>query len=261
MKYDMADLDVMLRTLEKVKEEPEFIEYIENPTEEMQLIAIKNDIHISMIENPTEKVQMEAIKKDIHTIEFIEEPTEEMMLFVLNEDISFFDTITNKTEKVIKELLKNKENLPTILAGHNENIISLAISMYGYEAIYHTRIDETNIDKFRGAEASLLNFIARDTNKNSNKIMQYIKKYPNYIDINMILAEEYLDNEDIANLIIQNSKYIFLAGRLSNESFNQLLIILHNSELNDDEIEAMISKSSYCKNRVKKLEELDEIPL
>lgn len=53
------------KVLEKIKYDNNNIRYLNNPTEEMQLEAIKGDLYyyIQLIANPTEKVLQEVVNK------------------------------------------------------------------------------------------------------------------------------------------------------------------------------------------------------
>jgi DNA-dependent RNA polymerase auxiliary subunit epsilon len=65
-------------TLDKqVYNNGELIQFIENPSEEVQLAAVKeNGYSIQFIENPSEKVQLAAVKENPYSIHYIENPSE-----------------------------------------------------------------------------------------------------------------------------------------------------------------------------------------
>ena len=55
------------------------IQFIDNPSEEVQLAAVKKfGSSIKHIQNPSEKVQLAAVKQNPYSIEFIQNPTEKV---------------------------------------------------------------------------------------------------------------------------------------------------------------------------------------
>jgi len=85
------------------------ITYIPNPTEKVQLLAIKKDpSSIEYIKNPTEEMQLLAVKQNYKAIKYIKDPTEKAQLLVIEKGPSLIKYITNPTEKV--QLLAIKEN-------------------------------------------------------------------------------------------------------------------------------------------------------
>ena len=70
-------------TLEKqVYNVGELIQFIDNPSEEVQLAAVKeNGLSIKYIQNPTEKVQLIVVKEIPYLIRYIKNPTEKVIQF------------------------------------------------------------------------------------------------------------------------------------------------------------------------------------
>ena len=65
--------------LAAVKENPHSIKYIKNPSQEVQLAAVeKNPYSIRYIKNPTQKVQLAAVEKNPHSIRYIKNPTQKV---------------------------------------------------------------------------------------------------------------------------------------------------------------------------------------
>jgi hypothetical protein len=59
----------------------------ENPSEEVQLEAVKQDgFYIQYIRSPSEKIQLAAVKRNPFSIQFIENPSEEMQLEAVKKD-------------------------------------------------------------------------------------------------------------------------------------------------------------------------------
>jgi hypothetical protein len=66
--------------IEQIKDNGFFIENVENPDEELQLLAIEeNPFCIRVIDNPTKKVQMEAVDNFICCIKYIKKPCQEVI--------------------------------------------------------------------------------------------------------------------------------------------------------------------------------------
>ena len=62
------------------------IRYIEKPSEEVKLAAVKeNREAIKYIENPSEEVQLAAVKENRMAIEYIENPSEEVIKYVKSQ--------------------------------------------------------------------------------------------------------------------------------------------------------------------------------
>jgi hypothetical protein len=65
--------------LAAVKKNPWAIEYIQNPSQEVQLAAVeKNSLSIRFIKNPSEKVQLNAVRKNPNSIQYIKNPTQKV---------------------------------------------------------------------------------------------------------------------------------------------------------------------------------------
>ena len=80
------------------------IQYVKNPTEEMQLEAVKH------INNPTEKVKLEAVKKDGWIIKYIDNQTEEIKLVAVKQNGRSIKYIKDPTEEMKLEAVKNWKN-------------------------------------------------------------------------------------------------------------------------------------------------------
>ena len=78
-----------------------FLQYIENPTKEMQLKAVKNNgATIRYIKNPTKEMQLEAVKSNGLAIGYIKNPTEEMKWFAIKQDGCSIEDIKNPTKEM-----------------------------------------------------------------------------------------------------------------------------------------------------------------
>jgi len=103
--------------LAAVKQDGHAIYYIKNPSEDLQLAAVKQDGHaIYYIKNPSEDLQLAAVKQDGHAIRYIIEkgiePSERVQFAAVQENWRAIGDIKNPTPKVKKLAaeLEAKEN-------------------------------------------------------------------------------------------------------------------------------------------------------
>jgi hypothetical protein len=77
------------------------IQYIKNPTPEVQLATVtQNGIAIQYIKNPTPEVQLAAVTQNGWAIQFIKEPTPELQLAAVTQDGWVIEYINNPTPEV-----------------------------------------------------------------------------------------------------------------------------------------------------------------
>ena len=77
------------------------IEYIKNPSEEVQMAAVQETgFAIQYIKNPSEEVQMAAVKQDGRTIEYIKNPSDAMKMAAVQETGYAIRYINNPSEEV-----------------------------------------------------------------------------------------------------------------------------------------------------------------
>ena len=73
--------------IEKVKDNPEYIKEIENPSEAVQLAAVTLDGYvIKHIKNPSEAVQLAALEYEEMTLMYVENPTMNVQLKAIDAD-------------------------------------------------------------------------------------------------------------------------------------------------------------------------------
>ena len=95
-----------------VKENPDFIQYIDNPSEKIQMLAVRIDgLAIQFIKNPTTETKLEAIKNDGYAIQFIKDPTEEMQILAVQQNGNVIKFIKNPSEKIQEEAIKQNFNV------------------------------------------------------------------------------------------------------------------------------------------------------
>jgi len=109
---DINDLDEQ-EILEILEHKPDIIKHIKNPTEEMQMLAVKADGRlIKDIKNPSEELQLAAINETPEAFEFIKNPSEEMQMLAVQENGSAVRFIKNPSEKVqMLAIQKNGYNI------------------------------------------------------------------------------------------------------------------------------------------------------
>ena len=84
------------------------IQFIPNPSEEVQLVAVKENLFsIKYMENPTEEVQLMAVIKNPYSIQYIQNPSEKVQLVAVEQNPRLIRSIENPTEKV-KQLARSK---------------------------------------------------------------------------------------------------------------------------------------------------------
>lgn len=84
------------------------IQYINNPSEELQFIAVREEGYaLEYIDNPSEMIQIEAIKENPYAIQYISNPSEKLQLLAVKRNPLSIIDIKNPTEKVIEEVVKS----------------------------------------------------------------------------------------------------------------------------------------------------------
>lgn len=127
---NMSEIDI----INKIEQDPYFIEHIKNPTKEMKLLAVSvsgfsiqyikdqdTDIqiealknhHLSFqyIKNPTLECCKLAISLDPDNIQWINNPSEELQLLAISKNIDSIDYIQKPTIKVVSLVIKNDPDL------------------------------------------------------------------------------------------------------------------------------------------------------
>ena len=68
------------RIIKMINNNPSIISTINNPTDEMKLLALRKDgLTLEYIENPTLEMQEIALENNIRAIRYIENPSEEKL--------------------------------------------------------------------------------------------------------------------------------------------------------------------------------------
>ena len=71
------------RVIEMIKRNPSIITTINNPTDEMKLLALgRNGLLLKSIKNATKEMKELALENNVRAIQYIDEPSEEMMEYI-----------------------------------------------------------------------------------------------------------------------------------------------------------------------------------
>ena len=88
------------------------IQYVENPTYEMKLLAIESDFDsIRYIDNPEEELQKKAIEKYWGAIKYIKNPTLESKLLAITKSEEAINFMSNYSYDEIKDFLSANINV------------------------------------------------------------------------------------------------------------------------------------------------------
>jgi hypothetical protein len=112
--------------IKMISGEPSTIKYIKNPSEQLQISAVRNNGHlIEFIKNPSKEVQLASVKNNGYSIEYIENPSEEVQLSAVLRSPYSIEHIIEKgiipSEQV--QLAAVKENLNAFNIIKNKGIV------------------------------------------------------------------------------------------------------------------------------------------
>ncbi len=119
--------------------EPDNIEFIKNPSEDVQLVAVSKDGYsIGYINNPTEKVQLVAVSKSGWIIDNIKNPSEDVQLAAVRRNDSSIEYIKNPTEKVQLAAVRKDKSLIKYIKNPTEKV-QLAVVRKDESSIKHIK--------------------------------------------------------------------------------------------------------------------------
>ncbi len=175
--------------LKAVKNRGSSIQYIENPSEEIKLAAIKKGDAIQYIQNPTEEMKLEAIKNDQFAIEHIKDPSKHLQLEAVKlygYTIEYIEKYIGKfdIESLIPELNTIKPKNPEYIVESVLNFINNFDKIYNYNITDYQYYDNifyfllSNLDK---AVIELKINIKKynETTKNIIETVKYFQRNPN----------------------------------------------------------------------------------
>lgn len=94
-----------------VKSDYRNLQYINNPSLRVKLNAIKQNAEaLTYINNPTEDFLMNAIKVNNQSLKYINNPTEDFLISVIQKEPKAIEYINNPSEKILLEIV-NKDGL------------------------------------------------------------------------------------------------------------------------------------------------------
>lgn len=118
----------MNNNINKIYNNPLSIRYIENPTKEEMLAAVKkNGATIRFLKSPSFDVKKEAILNNPQSIEYIEELDEELAILAVRLSWNSLKYIKNKTDNILKEAVKTKGWAIQFIKDPSEEVQILAV--------------------------------------------------------------------------------------------------------------------------------------
>lgn len=107
----MTDYNNLLehQIIRLVNQNPIVIKEIKNPSESIQLAAVKSSgTAIGWIKNPSEQVKLEAVKKDGYAIRYIKDPSDEIKMAAVAQCGDVIRYIKNKTMDLKIQAVQSK---------------------------------------------------------------------------------------------------------------------------------------------------------
>ena len=125
------------KLVEFVKGNTYIIQYIENPTEDMQLASVhKFGYNVQFIKNPTEKVKLAAVKQNGSSIQYIKNPSEKIQLEAVKQYPNAIQYIKNPTEEIQLEAVKQNGLAIQYISDPSEEVQLEAVKQNGYAIEY-----------------------------------------------------------------------------------------------------------------------------
>lgn len=135
----------MNNNIKKLYNDPLYIKYIENPTEEEQIEAVKrNGMVIRFINNQSYNVKREAILNNPLCIEYIEDLPEELGILAVKLLWNSIKYIKNLTDNIMKEAVKSKGWAIQFIENPSEEIKLLAVAK-DFDAIKYIKVPSEEV--------------------------------------------------------------------------------------------------------------------
>ena len=120
------------KDLKQVMINPDSIKDIDNPSEELQLIAVKlNGNTIQYINNPSEEIQLIAVRQDGWAIQYINNPSEELQLIAVKQNGWVIQYINNPSEELQLEAAKQNGLVIQYIDNPSEEVQIAAVKQNG----------------------------------------------------------------------------------------------------------------------------------
>lgn len=115
-----------------VKSDYRNLQYINNPSLRVKLNAIKQNAEaLTYINNPTEDFLMNAIRVNNQSLKYINNPTEDFLISVIQKEPKAIEYINNPSEHLILESIKLHPELIQYIKNPSEELQLLAVKQNG----------------------------------------------------------------------------------------------------------------------------------
>ena len=174
--------------LKCVKLRPSIIQYVSNPSEEVQIASVEHSgYNIEYLENPTEAAQIAAVKNSAVALGFIKNPSEEVQLAAVRNHSMSLATLFAKGIDPSEDVLTSAIMLNPVNAIYNmrdydvpisEELKMMAVNINGRSIQYmYNPSEELQLAAIKNSPYALTYI------KNPTEIARllYSKKYPNHI--------------------------------------------------------------------------------
>jgi hypothetical protein len=206
-------LNVLLYAIDKC---PRLIKYSENPSEDLQLAAVKsnhNDFYnvLKYIKNPTYKTKLLSVKKKGSSIKYIkeDEQTDELKLLAVKQYGANIEYIKNPTEEMKFEAIKSCKYAINYIKDPTEEmkLLSIENDPFSVSCIENVSDDLVikSIDKYYNDHYNISEFIS-DISK--LVLTHNVQKY---------IIDKYLDFIDIIDKFSYNNKILILSHLIFNK--------------------------------------------
>lgn len=199
----------MEKILKMIENNPSIISTIENPTDEMKLLAVrKNGLTLEYIKNPTEEMKEIAIENNPNAIKYIENPTENMMLKAIEYGWSNLKYIENPTEEAKKLAVSINYEALRYIKNPSYDIESIAIKN-NEASISFINLDKEKMLGFLKANISVIKYIV---NKVTNEEVEEVLK-------------DVLSKEDVSEKYVRDFINSSVIGINSSVNLDKILFV------------------------------------
>ena len=151
------------RLIEMIKRNPTIIETIDNPTDEMKLLAIgKNGLLLRDIKNPTREMEELAIENNPRAIQYVKETSEELQVLAVRKNYDSIKYIKEPCERVQEEAVKIKHDALRYIKSPSFSAQVLAVKNNESSISFVSDLDKDKILEFLKANILVSKYI---TNK------------------------------------------------------------------------------------------------
>ena len=114
-----------------VRNKPEILQYIKNPSEEVVLTALyfSPDV-IKFVENPSDNLKNLAVSREPETIKYINNPSEELIFFAVSRAPEVIKYVKNPSEELQIEAIRRNPKVINFISHPTKKIQKLAFDIY-----------------------------------------------------------------------------------------------------------------------------------